>query len=232
MASITDQTSEDDTARLMFAFAHDLRGYLRTMHTRIQLVQRKAPSLLPEEENRWLLEAGTAGDDMARLIGAMVAYCSVGPVAEVMPLGLMLRGVRMEAKGILTEAAAQLFIADAVEAEISRSLSVVLMELLTNSCRFRRRDLNSEIRIATRMPDPQTAEVVVKDNGTGVAAEFLEKLFLPFRRMHSRNDYPGFGLGLALCRKIVTANGGSIDASLPDEGGLAIRVLMPARAIV
>ena len=231
MASITDQISEDDTARLMFAFAHDLRGYLRTMHTRIQLVQRKAPSLLPEEENRWLTEAGAAGEDMARLIGAMVAYCSVAPVSETMPLGLMLRGLRMEAKAILTEAAADLVIAGSPDAEVSRSLSLVLMELLTNSCRFRKRDVDSRIHIASRMTDPVTVELIVKDNGTGVAGEFLEKIFLPFRRMHSRNDYPGFGLGLALCRRIVTANGGSVDATLPVEGGLSVRVLMPARPI-
>jgi signal transduction histidine kinase len=227
---MTPQSPDDEAARLMYSFAHDLRGYLRTMRTRIQLVQAGA-SVLAEQEANWLAEAGTAAEDMGRLIGAMVSYCSVVPASETMRLGLMLRGLRLEVKSILAEAAAELSIAEEADVEVARSLSVVLQELLTNSCRFRRQDIKTKIRIGTRMPDPRTLELVVTDNGTGVGSEYLDKIFQPFRRMHSRSDYPGFGLGLALCRRIVAANGGSIDASAPAEGGLAIRILMPAKAV-
>lgn len=216
-------------AQLIYAFAHDLRSYLRTMQTRVQLVQRTAVESMPEQEIRWLSETIAAGDNMSRLIGAMVNYYGVAPVRETMSLALLLRGLRIDVKATLAEAGAVLSIADSESGiAVSRSLSTVLRELVVNSCKFREPDTRAEIRITSHMTDANIAEVQVADNGPGIAPEYLESMFQPFRRMHSGNEYPGFGLGLALCRRIVTANGGSIGASVPPIGGLAVLVAVPA----
>jgi len=218
-----------DEAQLMYAFAHDLRSCLRTMQTRVQLVQRTAATLMPEQENRWLGEANAAGENMSRLIGAMVQYYGVAPSPETMNIALLLRGLRIDVKETLDAAGAELSIAESESGiAVSLSLSAVLRELVVNSCKFRSADARPEIRITSRMRDANTVEVQVLDNGSGVAAEYRETIFQPFRRMHSGHEYPGFGLGLALCRRMVAANGGSMEAAPSPAGGLSVLVALPA----
>ena len=222
--------SRSGDSELMFGFAHDLRGYLRTILTRIQLVQAGNHASLPNSDAMFLDEAANAAVDMERLIGAMVSYFDAAPTAEVTGLSLLLRGVLMEMKGTLAERQAAVTIANDLDLPVPRSLNAVIKELITNSCRFRHPERVPEIRIATMINPAGELEVSVSDNGLAVGPDRLEKMFLPFRRMHSRIDYPGFGLGLAYCRKIVQGYSGSIWASLPSDQGLTVTFKIPVAA--
>ena len=212
--------------RLMFAFAHDMRSYLRTVLTRVQMVQADAAALLPAQDQQWLAEAATAAADMNGLLSAMVAYCDVTRVEARAVLPLLLRGVLLEMKPVLTQAQSTVSVWNELNVPVPQALQTVLKELLTNSCRFRRTDKPSEIQIVTRLPDAETLEVVVSDTGVGLDAAWLHKLFQPFQRMHSR-EFPGFGLGLALCRRIVQAYGGEISATASASGGLRVALTLP-----
>jgi two-component system, sensor histidine kinase and response regulator len=223
--AIVDSGSGD--GELMFGFAHDLRGHLRTILTRIQLVQVNNYASLPESDAMFLEEAANAAINMESLIGAMVSYFDVAPAAEVMGLSILLRGILIEMKGTLEERQATVTVTNDLDRAVPRALHTVIKELITNSCRFRDSERTPEIRIATTINSAGELEVSVSDNGSGVGPDRLEKMFLPFRRMHSRTDYPGFGLGLAYCRKIVRAYNGSISASLPSDKGLKVTVTIP-----
>src|ERR1700716_1783130 len=91
-------------ARLMFAFAHDIRGYLRTILTRVQMVQLGGGASLPEPDRACLEEAAVAAGDMNRLLNAMVSYYDIAPTTDTMGLRLIIRGVLMECKSILADA--------------------------------------------------------------------------------------------------------------------------------
>ena len=86
------------------------------------------------------------------------------------------------------------------------------------------------------MNSPQYPEgacqFVVKDNGIGFDEKYLDRIFTVFQRLHSRAEYEGTGVGLAICRKIVNRHGGEITAvSSPGEGA-AFRVTLPRRPAI
>jgi light-regulated signal transduction histidine kinase (bacteriophytochrome) len=70
-------------------------------------------------------------------------------------------------------------------------------------------------------------EISCADNGIGVEAEYAERIFLIFQRLHSRESYEGSGLGLALCRKIVEYHGGAMWLDSGFSGGARFRFTLP-----
>jgi signal transduction histidine kinase len=216
-----------DDGRLMFAFAHDLRTHLRTVLTRIQLVQTGKGSVMSAEDQMLLQEAAAATTSANGLLNAMVAYCDVQPASGVMSLRLLLQGALLERKAALTEAGGEVEVVNELDVPAPLGLQSVLKELLTNSCKFRDKARPLRIRISSRIFDGHL-EIVVIDNGVGVDAGYLEKIFVPFQRLHSRDEIPGNGLGLATGRRVTRALGGTMLASSVDEGGLTIRITVPA----
>jgi signal transduction histidine kinase len=67
----------------------------------------------------------------------------------------------------------------------------------------------------------------VTDNGIGIAPEYKEKIFEIFRRLHGRGKYSGTGIGLAICRKIVTRHGGEISVDSSESRGASFRFTLP-----
>ena len=215
--------------RFMFAFAHDLRTHLRTVLTRIQLVQANAGGQLPEPDRAFLREAEVAVGDIQSLLSAGVAYCSAAPAENEIELSLLLQGVLLQRKAMLAEAGAEVEVANEVKGRVPGALDTVLKELVANACRFRASDRPLHIRIAARHVGASAGgiEIEVSDNGLGVDTAYLEKIFVPFQRLHARGEYPGNGLGLATCRRLVESWGGTIVAQTSAEGGLNVRVTAP-----
>jgi signal transduction histidine kinase len=214
---------------LMFKLAHDVNSYLRTIVTRIELAQNSSTACLGEEEQMWLGEAASAARDISGLMSAMVAYSDAEAEDGSQRLGLLLRGVVNDLHSKLAACGGEVDVRNSSDSSVPLGLKKVLKELVTNSCRFRAADRPLRICIAVRREDTEI-EVMVTDNGMGVEREFLEKIFAPFFRLHSRDEIPGHGLGLAMCRKVAAGWGGSIVAEAADGGGLMMRVRVPAAA--
>lgn len=216
----------------MFGFAHDLRSYLRTVLTRIQLVQAGGAAQLPESDQSFLKEAATAAADINGLLTSMVTYCDVSNRSETMGLRTIIRGILLEKQDELNSIEAELEIANDLDATVPRALQTVLKELFTNAVRFRLPKEQLRIALSTQLEGVSedaggVLEITFSDNGSGVAAADLERIFAPFQRLRPRTDYPGYGMGLAICRRIMTAYGGTIVAEAPSEGGLTLRLKLP-----
>jgi signal transduction histidine kinase len=218
-------------ARELFAFAHDLRTHLRTVLTRIQLVQRGAAAQLSEDDQALLQEAAKAASDIQGLLNAMMAFTEAAtPSAGHMRLSLMIRGVVMERKPVVSsDGGAIEVVPGAADPDVPSELDKVLKEILVNASKFRHPQRPLRICISTQMLDDASVEIAVTDNGIGVPGEFLDRIFTPFQRLHGRDEYPGHGLGLATSQRRLTAEGGSIRAESAGEHGLTIRIASPIR---
>ena len=219
-----------DDGRLVFSFAHDLRTYLRTILTRVQLVQKDGESYLPEEARQFLQEAATAAVDMGALLNSMVDYCSVEPRPGEMPLGLLLQGALMERKAAFAAVGAETRIENPLDHPVPVALQGVLKELLTNACKFRDTSRPLRVVLSASMSDGHI-ELAVTDNGTGIPGSYFEKLFTPFQRFHAKGEYPGHGLGLATCRRTVATFGGAMSAAPAADNGLVVRVTIPSTTV-
>ncbi len=94
----------------------------------------------------------------------------------------------------------------------------VLMNLVSNAIKFRKTDVPLRIHVGARRLDGFW-EFSVKDNGIGIEAEYLEKIFVIFQRLHTKEAYPGTGIGLAIVKRIIDRHGGRVWVeSTPGEG--------------
>jgi len=88
----------------------------------------------------------------------------------------------------------------------------------------------SEVRTVIRIHGDENngaSHIYVEDNGIGFDEKYLDKIFQPFQRLHGRNEYPGIGMGLAICRKIVERHGGTITARSTHGKGSTFIVTLP-----
>src|SRR6185436_12067392 len=88
------------------------------------------------------------------------------------------------------------------------SLVLLFQNLVGNALKYHRPDESPHIHISAKR-DARVWSFSVRDNGIGIEAEHLETIFAPFKRLHGR-EYPGTGIGLAICQKIVERYGGRI----------------------
>jgi light-regulated signal transduction histidine kinase (bacteriophytochrome) len=95
-----------------------------------------------------------------------------------------------------------------VIAERTRMIQV-LQNLVDNAIKFRKKGVVPEIQISA-LPMNNMWRFAIQDNGIGIPSEYFDKIFTLFERLHRREDYPGTGLGLALCKRIIEGNGGRI----------------------
>ena len=99
-------------------------------------------------------------------------------------------------------------------------LRLLFQNLICNAIKFRSPNRPLEVKIrSTGSRDGRKQRIAISDNGIGIAPEFHERIFGLFQRLHSYEAFPGSGLGLALCQRIVANHGDRIDLrSAPGEG--------------
>jgi len=115
----------------------------------------------------------------------------------------------------------------------------LFQNLLQNAIRYKKKDLSLEIKISAApvsvmeiqrlgLPDDKAwYEITVMDNGIGFNQEYAEKIFKPFVRLHGKSEYPGTGMGLAICKKITENHGGTIYSEGIENKGATFTLILP-----
>ena len=227
--------SNEDLEHFAWVASHDLQEPLRNISTHIQFLERIAAGRFDENERRVFSFVADGARRMSTLISDVLTYSRVGreqPVMQPVKLAEVVAWVLSNLSESIAEAGAS------VTAEGMPSvtgdfvqLSQVFQNLIGNALKYR--DPSRPLRVEiTAEADPAGDWLIrVRDNGIGIAEQYLEQVFRPFKRLHG-HDVPGSGIGLALCRRIVRAHDGRISAeSTVGEGSTFLLTLHPARAM-
>ena len=206
--------------QLSYALMHDMSEVLRMVRSYLALQGRRAAPADPDENefSTFILE-GT--QRMEHLLSELSVYSHQfrQPVrgAEPTDSEAVLAGVLLNLDAAIrkTEASVTYDPLPKVWCEASK-LSHLFRHLILNAITFRKQE-PPKIHLSA-VPEPNQAVFSVRDNGLGIDPRYYEQIFAIFKRLHGR-DYPGNGLGLAICKRIVEQHGGRIWVeSTPGQG--------------
>jgi PAS domain S-box-containing protein len=214
--------SNDDLERYAYVSSHDLQEPLRAIVSFSQLLERRYKGQLGQDADEYIAFIVEGGSRMQTLIQDLLAYSRVNTkrqelrptdTEEVLAavernLDLQLR----EAGAVLTHDPLPSVLADPLQ------LEQVLMNLVSNAIKFHRPDEPLRIHVGAQKTDGFW-ELSVKDNGIGIEPEYFDRIFVIFQRLHTREIYPGTGIGLAIVKRIIDRHGGKVRVeSMPGEG--------------
>lgn len=215
------ESKNKELEQFAYVASHDLQEPLRTISGFVELLQKEYRDRLDGNGSKYLEYLSQGSDRMKTLIKDLLDYSRIGREKEAMPVDSreMLKEVLADLDKSIRESGA---IIRASPLPVLRAypteLKLLLQNLITNAIKFRNPDRAPEIHIGAQS-EPGWWKFTVSDNGIGIEAQFLERIFIIFQRLHSRTMYEGSGIGLAHGKKIAELHGGNIWAeSVPGEG--------------
>lgn len=214
--------SNQDLEQFAYVASHDLQEPLRAVAGPLQLLQRRYQGQLDARADEFIGHAVDGATRMQTLIDDLLAYSRVGRSGAAHQLTECGRALDQALKSLsvgLLEAGATINRGE-LPTVIANPTQVALLfqNLVGNALKFRRRDVPAQIDVKAER-DGKDWVISVRDNGIGIDPQYFARIFLIFQRLHTRAEYPGTGIGLALCKRIVEQHGGRIwIESVPGSG--------------
>lgn len=205
-----------------YTVSHDLRSPLNVVSGYVQILQSEYSEVLDQEAIEFLDHILQASFSMARLIDDLLQFSRSGRLeikTEQVDLTLLAGEVMKDIRQRDPSREITLYIQEGMQVVADRALMrVVLDNLLGNAWKYTGKVLNPVISFGL-IETANKQIFYVRDNGAGFDSDRAEKLFNPFQRFHSNQEFQGTGVGLATVRRILERHGGRIWAeSKPDEG--------------
>jgi PAS domain S-box-containing protein len=220
---VTDlERASADLQDFAYVASHDLAEPLRMVTAYLDLLQRRYAGELDETAHEFIGYAVDGAERMKVMIDALLAYSRVG-THLLRPVAFDLRELLGDrtADGVVLSEPLSAVRADPVLA------AQLLHQLIDNALKFRAPD-REPVVIVTAREDDGGVRIDVADNGIGIAEGQQARIFKMFARLHGRDEYPGPGMGLALCRRIAERHGGRLTVTSEPGTGSVFSVWVPA----
>ncbi|MDA0837302.1 MAG: PAS domain S-box protein [Planctomycetota bacterium] len=204
-----------------FVISHDLQEPLRAVSSYLDLLKNRLGDDLDDKSLQFIDMATEGANRMRTLIQDLLRLSRVetqGKPLEPADSSEILRRTQVALRIAIEESGARITHDEmpTVVADVTQ-LQQLLQNLLSNAIKYRG-DRTPEIHVGAKS-DAASWEFYVRDNGIGIEDRFKSRIFGIFERLHTRQEYPGNGIGLAICKKIVERHGGTVWLdSIPGEG--------------
>ncbi len=226
--------SNAELEQFAYVASHDLQEPLRMVSSFVQLLAQRYSAKLDTDANKFINIAVESAARMQTLINDLLRFSRVAtrgqPFEKVECKSLLDQVLKdlsvsiQESKAIIAIGSLPTIYADPTQ------IGQVFQNLISNAIKFR--SVNPpEIQVDARQEKEEWI-FSVKDNGIGIEPKYFDKIFILFRRLHTREKYPGTGIGLATCKKIVERHGGRIWVESEPNKGSTFSFSLPIRGWV
>lgn len=220
--------SNDDLYQFACLAAHELQAPLVTIDGFVSLLQSNYGPQMPDEANLWLDETVRAAGRMRTVVRALLTLSRVDSqdlAFEPTDCRAALDNALRNLQPVIKERNARIEVEELPQLNAEPTLLMLLFQnLISNALKFSQSPV---INIAA-VEDQAGWLFSVEDNGVGFDMKYVDQLFNRFKRLHASAQYPGTGLGLALCKRIVERHGGTIWAQSEPDVGTTIFFTIPA----
>jgi signal transduction histidine kinase len=207
------QKSNSELETFAYAASHDLKEPLRMIGMYTTLLQRRMGGNLSEENLEFMGYVTDGVNRMQRMLDDLLDYSRIGhgnDGEKAVDLNNTLLLVQNNLKVRIQETDATIEnISMPVMWSRSTEMIQLFQNLIGNALKFRKKEIKPIVEV-NWVIDRDMVVFGIRDNGIGIADEYLEKVFAIFQRLHNKSDYEGSGIGLATCKKIVENLGGTI----------------------
>jgi signal transduction histidine kinase len=228
----TDALGRSNAELEQFAYvaSHDLQEPLRMVSSYMQLFEKRFAGQVDPQAKKYIDYAVEGAKRMQALIGGLLEFSRVGRIDE--PFGpvntdaaldqalLNLRSAIDENQAVVTRGALPNVTGNAGR------LAQVFQNLIGNAIKFRRPDQAPSIHVSAAARVKEWL-FTVKDNGIGIDAQYVDRIFVIFQRLHTRSEYPGTGIGLSICKKVIERHGGRIWVESQPGAGATFLFTLP-----
>ncbi len=227
------EQSNQDLQDFAFIASHDLQEPVRKIQTFIDRLKNRCEEMLDETGRDYLDRVGRSAFRMRELVSALLNYSRVTSNPIHFPevdLTLSVREALSDLKLLREDSDAQIEIGNLPTLEADPvQMRQLFQNLLENALKYRGEQMPI-IRIFEEFGDfDGFHQIRVEDNGIGFEECYVEKIFKPFQRLHTKSQYEGTGIGLSICKRIVERHGGSITAFSKEQIGSTFLIRLPGK---
>lgn len=213
-----------------YVASHDLQEPLRKILAFGDRLKAKFADDLPEAGRDYIARMQGAANRMSDLVNDLLSFSRVTTRARAftpVDLSEVLAETLVEFETALKTSGAEIDAGPMPTIDADRSqIRQLFVNLIDNALKFRRPDVPPRIEIRAQASE-ESCRITVKDNGIGFSPKYTDRIFRVFQRLHSRDEYSGTGIGLAICTKLTERHNGSIEATSEPGAGSTFSVLLP-----
>lgn len=223
------ERSNEDLQQFAYVCSHDLQEPLRVISNYVQLISKRYEHLLDDKGKQFIHYVVDGAARMQRMVEDLLLYSRAGtePMRSLIDMKTVLKSVQLNLKLAIEESHAIIEIGDNLPQIYGSELELiqVFQNLIGNAIKFRG-EKQPHIRVS-HVDDHNTVTVVVEDNGIGFDMKYAQKIFIIFQRLHTRETFPGSGIGLAICKKIVERYHGTLRTESKKSEGTKFFLTFP-----